>query len=265
LYNNFTLGRKYLSYYLKASNGKGHGMHSPFVYRFILNVLNNKQGYKPPAAIEEIRTELLKDQDLLTIEDLGAGSRMSSSKTVPVSTIASRAIKPAKYAAMLYRLARYYQPSTIIELGTSLGITTSYLAKAVPYSKIVTVEGSHAVREKALKVFDQLEIKNIESLEGDFNVLLPSILEKTGKVDLGYIDGNHRLEPTLNYFQQLVDKSHNDTVLIFDDICWSFEMETAWKTIKEHPSVRCTIDTFFLGFVFFRKEFKEPRHFQVRF
>ena len=84
-------------------------------------------------------------------------------------------------------------------------------------------------------------------------------------IDMAYIDGNHRLEPTLNYFEQLLGKKNNSSIFIFDDIHWSKEMEEAWERIKTHPSVRCTIDIFFLGFVFFREEFKAKQDFMIRF
>jgi predicted O-methyltransferase YrrM len=265
LYNNFTLAKKYFTYYLAALSGKGHGMHSPFVYQFILHVLNNKKNFIPPSIIEAERQKLLQDDQLLTIEDLGAGSRKSSSKKRTVSEIAKRALKSRKYASLLYRLAAYYQPQNIIELGTSLGITTAYLSTAAPGADVITIEGSDAVHEKAISVFKELGLKNINAVKGDFDTLLPAILQKISQVDLAYVDGNHRGEPTMNYFRQLVDKSHNDTIIIFDDIHWSLEMENAWKNIKADPRVTCSIDIFFLGFVFFRKEFKEPRHFTVRF
>ena len=82
---------------------------------------------------------------------------------------------------------------------------------------------------------------------------------------MAYVDGNHRYEPTIRYFQLLLSHAHNDTILIFDDIHWSAEMEKAWKEIQQHPSVRCTVDLFYLGFVFLRDEFKVPQHFVVRF
>ena len=137
MYSSLQLAKKYLYYYFTALNGNGHGMHSPFVFDFILNVLNNKNGYVAPFEIEELRNELLKDKTIVTIEDLGAGSRIQSSKQRTISSLARNAIKPKKYGQLLYRLVKHYQPETIIELGTSLGITTAYLSKANPYSKIL--------------------------------------------------------------------------------------------------------------------------------
>ena len=265
MYSSFQLAKKYTRYYLTAFNGKGHGMHSPFVFDFILHVLNNKARYTPPASIEQVRKELLNDSRLLQIEDLGAGSRIHATKEKRIKDLAATALKPKKYAQLLYRLVKHYQPGNIIELGTSLGITTSYFSVAKPDATVITIEGSEAIRQAANENFKKLNIKNIQSIQGNFDVVLPRVLQPLTTVDLGYIDGNHRYTPTLDYFRQLLQKVHNDTILVFDDIHWSEEMERAWKEIQSHPSVRCTVDVFFLGFVFFREEFKVKQHFSIRF
>jgi hypothetical protein len=102
-------------------------------------------------------------------------------------------------------------------------------------------------------------------MQGNFDDLLPGIISKASSIDLVYIDGNHRYKPTLDYFTTFITKAHNNTILVFDDIHWSKEMELAWSEIKNNPLVRCTIDIFFLGFVFFREEFKEKQDFVIRF
>jgi predicted O-methyltransferase YrrM len=265
VYNSLQLAGKYLNYYLKASDGKGHGMHSPFVFDFILNVLNNKSNYQPPNEIEQLRNDLLKDKRMVEIEEMGAGSRTSSSKHRAVNQIAKSALKSKRLAQVLFRLARHYQPKTIVELGTSLGITTSYLSKANPGSSIITIEGNGATAEIAKENFRKLNGRNIQLLQGNFDVLLPSLISQLSSIDLAYIDGNHRYQPTITYFHQFLSKTHSQTILVFDDIHWSVEMEKAWEEIKSHPSVQYTIDIFFLGFVFFREEFKVKQNFLIRF
>ncbi len=208
---------------------------------------------------------MLNDQRLLEIEDFGAGSRVAKNKQRRVAELADSALKPKKYAQLLYRLVKHYQPATILELGTSLGITTSYLAAANPTANIITIEGSKAIAEVAARNFAQLHLKNIEQQVGNFDDLLPSGIHHLSSIDLAYIDGNHRYEPTVNYFNQLLPALHNNSVLVFDDIHWSPGMERAWEEIRQHPAVQCTVDIFFLGFVFFRKEFKVKQHFAVRF
>jgi len=240
-------------------------MHSPFVFDFILQVLNNKNGYTASPLIEMLRKELQSNKEILDINDLGAGSRSGLSKRKTVAQLANTALKPKKYAELLFRLVKHYQPQRIIELGTSFGITTAYLATANPGATIITIEGSKTIAQKASDHFGRLGLNNITSLKGNFDTLLPSVLSGLSTVDMTYIDGNHRYEPTIQYFQQFLGKTNEYSILIFDDIHWSREMEEAWKEIKNHSSVRCTIDIFSLGFVFFRKEFKEKQHFQIRF
>lgn len=240
-------------------------MHSPFVFDFILNVLNNKCGYHPPVEIEALRKQLLADHRILVIEDLGAGSRSGTTRERTISSLARTALKPEKYASVLFRLVKHYQPATIIELGTSLGLTTAYLSKANPEADIATIEGSKAVAAEAGKNLCQLQCNSVQLYEGNFDQVLPVLLEKLPKTDLAYIDGNHRYEPTINYFHQFLEHSHEDTILIFDDIHWSREMEKAWEEIKTNPSVTCSIDIFFLGFVFFKSGFRVKQDFQIRF
>jgi predicted O-methyltransferase YrrM len=265
VYTSFQLSKKYIHYYLTASNGKGHGVHSPFVFNFILDVLNNRQNIQQPANIEDLRKELLQDNTALLIEDMGAGSRANTTTKRTIREIARTAVKPKKYGQMLHRLVSIHKPVTIIELGTSLGITTSYLAAANPDATVITIEGAPSIQGIAISNFKKLHLDNIESLQGNFDDVLPNVLNVKASIDLVYIDGNHRYKPTINYFYLLLNKINNNTILIFDDIHWSKEMEQAWNEIQHHPLVTCTIDIFFMGFVIFRKEIKKKQQFFIRF
>jgi predicted O-methyltransferase YrrM len=265
MYSSLQLGFKYLGYYLKASNGKGHGVHSPFVFDFIKSVLNGEVDPEIYKNVEDLRKKLLCDETILTIDDYGAGSSSNKSSQRTVASVARRTVKSKKYGQLLYRFVKYYQPKTIIELGTSLGITTVYLSLANPDSKLFTLEGAGKIAKIARENFKGPECGNIRLIEGNFDNTLPAVLYQLANVDFAFIDGNHRRQPTENYFQWLLAKANNDSIFIFDDIHWSKEMEQAWNNIKEHPAVRCTVDVFFLGIVFFRNEFKEKQHFTIRF
>jgi len=263
MYNGYQLARRYLRYYMKASNGKGHGMHSPFVYDFIRHVLNGKNGNID--RIEALRNKLLRDETEIFVEDFGAGSRKGGGERRKVGRIARRALKPARYAQLLHRLAAYYKPATVLELGTSLGLTTAYLSRAVPQSQLISIEGSEAISGLAKQNLQRLDCSNVQLLQGSFDDRLPEAFATIPSIDLAYIDGNHRYAPTVDYFRQLLPHLHEHSILVFDDIHWSAEMEEAWTFIKSHPSVAYTIDIFFLGFCFFRKEFRVPQHFSIRF
>jgi predicted O-methyltransferase YrrM len=265
LYSPFQLAKKYIRYYLTASNGKGHGVHSPFVYDLISKVLNDKKEQASYEIIEKKREELLNNDTVIEVEDFGAGSSVMKSNTRMIKNIAASSLKPKKFAQLLYRLVRYYQPKTILELGTSLGITTCYLAKGKNQAKVFTCEGSSSIAAIAQKNFQELQIKNIRLTQGDFAKTLQPLLNELGKVDFAFIDGNHRKEPTLEYFSKLLNHSTSSTILIFDDIHWSEEMEAAWNEIQQHPSVTLTIDLFFIGLVFINPDFKVKQHFAIRF
>jgi predicted O-methyltransferase YrrM len=265
LYKTFQLAKKYLHYQLTASNGKGHGIHSPFVFEFIKNILNDNTEYQCYKLIEGRRKTLLSDASVIDVEDFGAGSSVIKTNKRIVKNIAQSSLKPKKFSQLLFRMVQYYQPQIILELGTSFGITTAYLAKGNTTAKIYTCEGAKNIAHIAKQTFTHLHLKNIELAEGDFIKTLSPLLTKIKNIDFAFVDGNHRKEPTLNYFQQLLNYSTALTVLIFDDIHWSTEMEEAWEIIKQHPQVTLSIDLFFIGIIYIHPAIKVKQHFVIRF
>lgn len=265
MYSRYQLVKKYLHYYLTASNGKGHGVHSPFVFGFIRDVLNDKKNYSCYASVEQKRKELLSNETIIEVEDFGAGSSVIKTNKRVIKDIASSSLKPKKYAQILFRIAQYYKPKTILELGTSFGISTAYLAFADHIPDVYTCEGASSIAAIAKQNFEKLGLKNIHLTEGDFANTLSPLLAKLNKIDLAFIDGNHRKEPTLNYFQQLLNHSTGSAILIFDDIHWSAGMEAAWELIKQHPAVNLTIDLFFIGIVILSPDINHKQHFSIRF
>ena len=265
MFSRFQLAKKYLHYYFNAHNSRGHGIHSPFVFRFVKDVLNDTTDYKAYHTIESLRRELLHDDRLIEVEDMGAGSVKSKSRQRKVSEIARNAAKPKKFAQLLFRIVQYYQPVTILELGTSLGITTCYLASGSPAARVITLEGAKAIADIARINIIKKGLQNVQVVEGNFDDTLESSLTEMGKLDLAFIDGNHRKEPTIRYFHELSGKIHYGSILIFDDIHWSSEMEEAWEIIKADASVTLSIDLFFIGILFFRDDFKIKQHFIIDF
>lgn len=265
MYSRFQLAKKYLHYYFTASNGKGHGIHSPFVFDFVKNVLNDKKEYSCYTLIEKRRAALLKDDSVIEVEDFGAGSSVIKTSKRIVKQIAKSSLKPKKFSQLLFRMIQYYQPKTIVELGTSLGITTAYLAAGNSQATVYTCEGAKNITAIAKETFHNLNRQNIKLTEGDFTVTLPVLLKQLQHIDLAFVDGNHRKIPTLDYFNQLLQVSQPSSILIFDDIHWSAEMEDAWNEIKTHPAVNLTIDLFFIGLVVLNKDIKVKQHFCIRF
>ena len=252
----------YLKHRLTAKSR--HGTHSPFVYKLTDEVIYDFKSKSDYKSIEAQRKKLFNDDSLITVTDLGAGSHLNKNRTKKVKQIAKNALKSTALAQLIYRLARDNRPENIIELGTCLGITTAYLAKACPDADIITIEGCPETAKVAYRNFGELELENIELQVGNFDVLLPNVIAGLKKLDFVYIDGNHRKEATLNYFNWCLPKVHEGSLLIFDDIYWSKGMKEAWEEVKSHPDVTVTVDLFWIGLVYFRKgQVKE--HFKIKF
>jgi predicted O-methyltransferase YrrM len=235
------------------------------VYDFVNTVLNDESIPDVSKSIELLRSRLLKDRSCLQVTDLGAGSMINNSGNRTISSICRNTSKSKKLALLLHRMVKKYKPSTVLELGTSLGISTAYLATGNPSAKIITCEGSASVAAVARKNFNYLGLSTIEIREGNFDDIIPVLSKGIQTIDLVFIDGNHREEPTLRYFNWLMDMSGSETIMIFDDIHWSAGMDSAWKKIKSDPRVRMTIDLFFVGIVLFREEFKVKQDFIIRY
>lgn len=260
---NLTFFIDYFKHYLSAKTR--HGIHSPFVYTLVDKVIYDFSPKQYNAALEGQRKRLRSDQRQIEVTDLGAGSMLEKSNERTISQIAKNALKPARVAQLLARLASYLEPKTIIELGTCLGITTSYLAKASKQSRIYTAEGCPQTALVARETFEQLQVTDQITLRvGNFDELLPEILQHLGTVAFLFIDGNHTYEATMNYFETALGHIDENSVLIFDDIYWSEGMKRAWADIKAHPSVTLSIDLFYIGLVFFRKD-REKEHFKIKF
>jgi predicted O-methyltransferase YrrM len=244
---------KFLKYVLFSSNKKGHGIHSPFVFNLMLKVFRNKISSDIVCKIETIRKKLISDNRIIEVTDFGVGSETKKRKLRRVSEIARYSSVPKRYGKLLAGLSKEFGKPSIIEFGTSLGISTMYMASANPETTVYTMEGSPAISEVAKDNFAKAGLKNIKLLTGSFEKLLPEIEVEKIRPGLVFIDGNHRKRPTVEYFNRMVELSDKNTVIVVDDINYSPEMGEAWKEIKMNEKVSFTVDIFRMGIVFFRE------------
>jgi predicted O-methyltransferase YrrM len=263
-----------------------HSIHSPFVFALYQEVIRPDYRADPVfKQIEAARKGLLSSSQRIQVTDFGAGPRLAGSRlagpdslpepnnhntrTRSVADIARRSLKPARYGRLLHRLVRRFAAGgTVLELGTSFGLTTSYLAAETSGRThpawLVTFEGCPETAAIARQQFERLGLSNIEIVVGNLDETLGPTLSGLDTVDLVFLDANHRFEPTVRYFEELATKAHNDTVFVLDDIHWSDEMEQAWDTIQAHPAVTVSVDLFGVGLIFFRRE-QSKQHFVLRF
>lgn len=253
--------KSYLQFLWHSKNE--HAVHSPFVFNLITKCFYDKKPKPEYAVLKQYRNSLLKNKNTIEVTDFGAGSKVFKSNTREINKIAKTAGIIPKRAELLFRITNYFQPTTILEIGTSLGLATSALALGNPKAKITTLEGCQNTMAIAKKQLQLFKIDNVNCVETKFSAYFATSNFPLLTSDLIYFDGNHSKAATLEYFELLLPSINNETLWIFDDIHWSAEMDEAWEIIKKHPKVTVTIDTFQWGLVFFRRE-QPKEHFVIR-
>jgi predicted O-methyltransferase YrrM len=219
-----------------------------FVENFQINIMNDALTNTDFEKIENRRSSLLLDSTLLPSVDFGAGSKKKPARRT-IGDLTRVASVNNRYGRLLYRLARYYQPSRIIELGTAAGISTQYLATGNPKAEVITVEGNPNLAEVASRNFRINRIKNITVINSSFDDVLPQLANYLGPGDIVYIDGNHTAEATWRYYLAFAAKGRN-SILVFDDINWSRDMRSVWKKIRSHATQGIIVDLFHMGIYF---------------
>ncbi|MEN7548539.1 class I SAM-dependent methyltransferase [Rapidithrix thailandica] len=251
-----------MKYKLQAQDA--HGVHSPFVFALYTQAIACKKQYYHFERIGRIRKKLLKSREQIDVTDFGAGSKKMNSNQRKVAEIAKYSVSSTKVSELLFRLVDYFNPKSILELGTCLGVNTLYMNLASHKAEVITFEGCNEIAKVAQGNFRQFKNKPIKIVTGNLDDTLAPKVKEVPKLDFVFFDANHRKEPTLNYFRTCLSKAHEASVFIFDDIHWSDEMEEAWQEIQNHPDVTLTVDLFQVGLVFFRK--KQPKqHFTLKF
>ncbi len=258
------LAGRFIDFLLHSVNR--YQVHSPFLYTLIGEVIRVDGPVAGDERIEALRKECLKSKEIIFKTDYGEGAKNGDGISYPVSIkrIAKTSLSSPRHARRLYRLAQFLKAKRVLEIGTSLGMTTAYLAMANPDATIITLEGCPELGRKAREHFIRLGINNIELIEGRFEDTLPKALRQLGTVDLVFIDGNHMKGAVLDYYQQCWAHSGNDTVMVLDDICSSESMEQAWELIRQRQEIRLSLDFFLTGWIFFRKE-SSRQHFRLRY
>lgn len=250
--NNYRIAAA-LKYLLFSGHRKGHGIHSPFVFDFITGVLRKDMPAKEKEAVNSIRRSMEDCKTRVTVNDLGAGSGSLPAGSRRLCDIARRSSVHHRYGKVLYNLASAYDGLNILEMGTSVGISSLYLAMGAPSSEIVSIEGCPELSAIAENNFLQADVDNVHVLRGGFEKVLPGLKKDGYKAALVFVDGNHRGKAVLEYFSCLKELIAGESVIIFDDINYSFEMNEAWKEIKSDLHVSLSIDVFQMGLLFFKK------------
>lgn len=252
--------KTFIQYLLKSTNQ--HGVHSPFVYRFVTECLYPKTSKKKLKSLRDLRQPLLKSQQELEMLDVGKGSQRFNSNTRKVSAVARNAGMGWHQSKLLHRIISYFNIKQTLELGTSVGLGSLAMASNLPNNQIDTVEACPNTSKFAKRYFEHNNLSHIQVYTCDFQSFL-SQLPKDKTYDLIYLDGHHQKEATLQYFEQLKSHIHDNSLIILDDIYWSRGMQDAWQIICHDDKVKVSIDLYFWGIIFFKPELSK-QDFKIR-
>ena len=244
----------YLKHVLSAWNTTGEGIHSPYLFELVRFVFRDENTYYCFADIERRREMLLACEDMLDVVDFGsAGSPEGTQVQRRVCDIAKTHLERPRVGQLLFRLVNFLgqhekRPLEILELGTSLGVTTAYLASADSRNRVMTLEGSEAVLKVAQGVWRTLKIENIEWQQGNIDDTLFKCARE--KLDVAYVDANHTYEATMRYVEYLLERMNEKGVVVVDDIHHSEQMEQAWVALKDDARVTTSMDLYHIGLLF---------------
>ncbi len=255
----FTL-QQFLRYYWRAATI--YNTDSPFIYDFYTNVLNDDRQFYAFGWIDSYRQTLLHNTASINVSDFGAGSQRLATTSRRIADIAQTSVSPRWQGEFLFRLVNWLQPTTKLEIGTSLGITTLYQYFPNTQSQFYTLEGCPQIANIAQQQFQKYP-NAPQTVVGNFDETLAPTLERLQRLDYAFIDGNHRLEATLRYVNACLPYTHENSVLVLDDIYWSPEMRQAWQQVRQLPNVTLSIDLFKMGLIFFRPTHTAPQHYTL--
>jgi len=251
-----------LNYFLEAKTI--YSAHSPFIYQFMKEVMNTKIDNDDFIDIEKKRSELINSNDSIEFIDFGAGTSIGNNSNVrKISDVAKNSLSGSWQCRIMYNIVNHFNLQNILEIGTSLGVSTAYLAKANPAANITTLEGNPSSCDIALKLWKGLDIKNVEVKVGEFCNTLESEAKGLGTIDLAFLDGNHKKQATVDYYNILKSYASTKSIFVVDDIYWSYGMNEAWNEIIRDESVAFTIDLFRMGLIFFDHSIMDKQHFKL--
>ncbi len=249
--------RSYLHYQLLSWHANGHGVHSPYLFDMVRQCFIPAREEEPFIWIEEHRRQLSRDRTKIAVTDRGAGSKKLG-QTRKVCDIANCSAVAPKYGRLLAHLVQWSGASSVLELGSSVGLGSMYLSHFLE-GKLVSIDACPETVAFARSQHTKWSNKDVNFLEGEFTKILPALHEASMKFDLVYIDGNHTYQGTMENFQLLHPLTHQESILVFDDIYWSEGMREAWHEIRRHPSVTASVDIWQMGIVFMRPELSKEQ------
>ena len=244
--NRLTYTLQWLRFYMKAANSKGHGTHSPFVYHFITEILNDTRNFYAFKEIEDLRKKLTSDKRRI----------IYNGKKTTIASLLNASL-PTKYNQLLFRMVDFYKPSSILEIGGSFGITTAYLASPNKKTLVHLIENNEAFTSFTRNILKELTLDNATLISKE------QLFEQRNMYGLILVNqSNWESEELTEDLSAFVEE---ESVIIFKGINKSLSQKKHWDKIVEQSMKTFSIKLFDVGIIFFRKNLLKKQHFAIRF
>ena len=245
--------RRFLSFWKSAKSIDS--VDSPLLYNLSFIIKNSDGKSNDIMRIEQRRQSLLKKRTIINRESLGAPSTIYNRNEVGISQIAQSAVSPRYKCELLKNIVEWSESAKVLELGTSLAISTAYISTAANVKHIDTVEGS-----KSISVVNEQDSHDdkIRFHTASFEIFIDTQLNLGTKYDCIVLDGHHEYLPTVTYVSQCRHMLNPTGLIILDDIYWSQGMTKAWEELKSNQDFNLCIDLFFYGILSMKPAVREP-------
>jgi predicted O-methyltransferase YrrM len=250
---------QYLKHRQKAK--RWDSFHSPLLFSLFTSCCDDRNDPSSYQQIESRRKQLIGSKETVARIDYGAGSmHVRSGQKQKIASIARHALSSSFQCRFMARLATFTDAKTILEFGSSLGISGAYLAAGNAGAKVVTVEGDPELTIRAEKIFQNLNLKNIQIIQSTFEDYILNESGRLNSIDLLFLDGNHQSQALLTYYHGLKNRYTSNTIIIVDDIYWSKDMQVAWSALIALPEVKQSVDCYYFGLLFFNPDFLDKEN-----
>lgn len=256
--NKFT---SFISFLLSTTKIKS--LNEGFLKDFCTYILDTDIRFYHFDELEGIRNSLLNNNNLIKIVDLGAGSSYGNENEKRISDVAKQQLSKAYQLQVISRIIQFSKAQKCVELGASLGLSSLYMSRSTS-GEVYSFEGNPHFIDLINYQKGLLKIENLNLISGNFDDTLDTYLSEHKNIDFAFIDGNHRKDATIDYYNKIKKNCTDNAILIFDDIYWSKGMREAWETIKSDEKCTSSVDLYFMGIIFLRKDLGEQVHIRLR-
>jgi len=234
-----------ISYLKKARHHGGHGIHSPFLFYLITEVIENKEKLPQFKSFKQLKKKVLdliddsSDSSVKKIYD-----QFDIRYTKP-KKLFKKVELPEKYRQIVFHLIGEFKPSLIVHYGPTLGVNLAALATANLESHIYQLINDPFCELISKRLLNDSANSNIQFIHENS---VPEIIPEFALL-------NCFSEPALSQsiIQNYINQHSDDGVLIIRGIHESKEMESIWQNTIADQNIRVSLDLFEIGIILFRK------------